>query len=76
MGWSSGSRLLGDVIESLQKHVPDDEAREAVYVELIDAFEDFDCDTLDECTGEDEAFDAALKHVHPEWYEESEEDEE
>ena len=75
MGWSSGSRLFSEVIESLQKHVLDEEEREAVYVDLINAFEDFDCDTLQECEGEDEAFDNALKTVHPEWYEDNEDDE-
>jgi hypothetical protein len=76
MGWSSGSRLFGDVIESLKKHVPDEESRQAIYIDLIDAFEDFDCDTLEECTGEDEVFDDALKEAHPDWYDEEEDEEE
>lgn len=74
MGWSSGSRLFNDVIDAMMNHVPDEESRQAVYVELINAFEDFDCDTLDECVGEDDAFDSAIKDVHPEWYDEEEEE--
>lgn len=75
MGWSSGSLLFSNIIELLQKHVPDEEARQAVYVQLIDAFEDFDCDTLQECEGEDEAFDSAIRDVHPDWYEDEEDEE-
>jgi hypothetical protein len=74
MGWASGSRLFSDIIVSLKKHVPDEEVREALYVDLIEAFEDFDCDTLQECEEEDDVLAAALRDVHPDWYDEEEEE--
>lgn len=33
--------------------------REAVYADLIRLFENYDCDTLEECVGKDVAFDCA-----------------
>lgn len=68
MGWASGSYLMNDVIRALQQEVPDDAVRERIYVRLIDAFENDDWDTQDECRGRDKAFDAALKNAHPDWY--------
>lgn len=75
MGWGSGSRVMGELIESLKRNVADDEVREAVYVDMIDALQDMDCDTLQECEGDDEAFDNALRQVNPDWYDEEDEDE-
>lgn len=75
MGWSGGSHLFSEVITTLQKHVQDEDDREAIYVELIDAFEEADWDTLDECMGEDPAYDAAVKFLHPDWYDEEEDEE-
>jgi hypothetical protein len=74
MGWGSGSQVMGELIDSLKRHVPDDEAREAVYVDMINALQDMDCDTLQECEGEDEAFDNALREANPDWYEDEEDD--
>lgn len=62
MGWSSGSRLMSEIIEDVMGAV-DDEARVEVYKALILNFENHDCDTLDECLGEDSAFDRAWKLV-------------
>ena len=59
MGWASGSRIFSGIIEVLQEHVDDFDVRRDVYEELINLFEDADCDTLDEAVGEDPAFDAA-----------------
>lgn len=55
MGWASGSRVMKAVIEGIRPVVPD-EQRVAVYVALIRAFEDHDCDTLNECFDDDPAF--------------------
>lgn len=57
MGWASGSDVAYTIIEAIKKNVKDDEAREKIYVALIDAFEDADCDTLYELRGIDPAFD-------------------
>jgi hypothetical protein len=61
MGWASGSCLMGEVIRVIKKEVPDDEQRRLIYKGLIKAFRNEDCDTLDECIGDDPAFDAAMR---------------
>lgn len=76
MGWASGSRLFSEVIDVIKKAVPDEDERIDIYMGLIDAFEDADWDTQDECMGQDPAYDAALKELHPEWYDDDEEEEE
>lgn len=70
MGWSSGSGLMSDVIKSVKKHVPDEDARKAIYKPLIKSWEQEDCDTLYECKGMDPAFDAALPKKYFEFDEE------
>lgn len=66
MGWSSGSLLMSEIIEAIQNNVDDDEVRTQIYAEIIEAFEDKDADTLDECLDEDPAFDEAYRELHPE----------
>lgn len=69
MGWCSGSELMGKAIQSIQTHVSHNPAiRRAIYRDLIPAFEDQDCDTLDECRGKDPSYDAALDAAHPEHF--------
>ena len=65
MGWASGSRLMSDLIESVKNNVDNFESRVDLYLEMIKNFEDADCDTLDECLGEDEAYDEAWKRSFP-----------
>ena len=51
MGWSGGSSLMGMIAEDIKKkkiamnHLA---TLEQIYLILIDRFEDYDCDTLDE----------------------------
>lgn len=67
MGWASGSRVFGEIIEFLQDVVEDDETRKEIYIGLIEIFESTaDCDTLYECKGEDDAFDEAFEELYPE----------
>jgi len=66
---------MSEIIVAIKPHMPDENARKEVYKILIGVFEDDDWDTQDECEGEDPAFDAALAELHPDWYEEDEEDE-
>jgi hypothetical protein len=56
MGWSGGYRLMGQVIEAVKGHVPE-ASKPDVYRSLIAAFEDHDCDTLDDCRGVDPVYD-------------------
>lgn len=64
MGWSSGSSLMSEVIVSALKHVPTS-CRKKFYKELIEAFEQCDCDTLYECEGIDKLYDAAYASLYP-----------
>lgn len=48
MGWASGSQLAGEVWDIVRPYIQTEHKR-TVAQELIKAFEDHDCDTLDEC---------------------------
>lgn len=67
MGWASGSDLCGKMVETIKRHVPDEIAREAIYMDVIAHFEDADCDTLYEVAldNTDPAFNKAYFNVHP-----------
>ncbi len=69
MGWGRGSELMSELIEAAKLAIPNDGARCNFYQDVIVAFEEYDCDTLDECTGEDEAFKKAMHVIHPKWEE-------
>lgn len=71
MGWASGSGLLGDIILSTQKVVPKRHRKE-LYKLFVNHFEQYDCDTINECTGKDPEFDKALEEMYPEWFEDNE----
>lgn len=64
MGWARGSGLLSEIISVLQANVSDFQDREDIYRELIGIFEGYDCDTIDECLGDDEAFDKAWEQLY------------
>ena len=66
MGWSSGSTLFSDIINILNNNDIDDTTRKSIYDDMIPAFEDVDCDTLDECLGKDKQFDLAYREYYPE----------
>ncbi len=64
MGWSGGSELMSEVISGVQKLRGVDDAQiQELYRGFIVAFETQDCDTLEECLGEDQRFDFALMYV-------------
>jgi len=50
MGWGSGAELACDVWEAVEPHLSD-EAKESVARKIVSAFEDADCDTLEEISG-------------------------
>jgi hypothetical protein len=72
MGWSSGSRLFGRIVEELEDEVPDLDTRMGIYRVLIPLFEDEDCDTLEEVLGLDTAFDEVWQELYPELEEDEE----
>ena len=65
MGWASGSRLATRLIEAAKETISNEEERVNFYDALIDAFEDTDCDTLDECLDVDPVFDAHWQTKYP-----------
>jgi hypothetical protein len=66
MGWSSGSYLMGNVIDIIRSNITSASVRTDIYIGLIREFEDMDCDTLRECMGNDRAFDEAMIELYPE----------
>lgn len=65
MSWNSGSDLFESLITTLQENVKEFYSRMNIYSDMIEAFEDRDCDTLFELIGKDEAFDSAFYEFHP-----------
>ena len=72
MSWGRGSELFSDVAEIIAENVVDDNVRKLIYMRLIEAFQNYDCDTLDECTDIDPVLDKLLLEA---LVEEDEEDE-
>jgi hypothetical protein len=64
MGWGSGSILFSDIIRAVSRAVPDKETRKRIYRPIIDAFEQDDWDTQDECLGKDIAYDELYEEVY------------
>lgn len=67
MSWSRGSEFaerIIDIMEALHDGFYENGLEEA-FTGMIEAFEDFDCDTLHECLGRSEAFDAAYYEAYP-----------
>lgn len=60
MGWSRGADLFSEIAEMIFDKVGDEDDRKAIYDEMIELFEDFDCDNLHECVGIDFVLDEAL----------------
>jgi hypothetical protein len=67
MGWASGSSVMESIIEGIRKKVVDEKQRVEIYKVIIEALEDSDWDTQNECIGNDKAYDIALKELHPDW---------
>lgn len=65
MGWASGSSLFSDIIEAINDCDVDDETRYMLYEKLIPIFEDEDCDTLQECLGQDSVYDKVYNSLYP-----------
>lgn len=69
MGWARGSELLNKLIISLMTELPGPDhhsSRSQIYTDWIEAFEDLDMDTFNECLDIDEAFDEAYLLKYPE----------
>ena len=66
MGWAGGCDVMNFIIYRVKKKFPhDDELRRDIYGIVIQALDGHDWDTHDECWGQDDKFDEALKDLHP-----------
>lgn len=68
MGWASGTYIMQDLIEVIKNEIKDFETRKRIYIKMIESLESMDWDTEDGCLGYDDAFDKALKTLHPECF--------
>lgn len=66
MGWSGGSTVMNDIIDTLRE-IKDQGLKQRLFKGIIEALEGSDWDTQDECLGQDPAFDAALAELYPDW---------
>lgn len=69
MGWSSGTRIFSEIMEVVKEHV-DEATRKDIYEQLIEIFQEADCDNLEECLGEDDVFDDVWKELYSDTEEE------
>lgn len=65
MGWASGSDVMTRIIKVVKKEVPSKTKRKVLYEGIVDALRDQDWDTLDECLGEDQAYDDVYNELFP-----------
>lgn len=65
MGWASGSNVMTRIIKVVKKEVPSKAKRKVLYMDIVDALRDQDWDTLDECLGEDQAYDDIYNELFP-----------
>lgn len=72
MGWGSGSVLMDTVIRKMKERNVTEETRKIVYEILIPAMQDRDWDTEMDCMGDDSAYDATLRALRPDWFEDDE----
>jgi hypothetical protein len=67
MGWSGGTMVMNDLMDTVCKYVGDDEVRVQMYEEIIVTLQSMDWDCAGECEGRDPAFDRALDNVRRAW---------
>ena len=68
MGWSGGGEIFDSIVSAVTEEVPEAKARQRIYEKIIPTFEMFDWDSQMECGADDEAYNAALKKLHPKWF--------
>ena len=63
MGWSTGASIFAEVAEIIFAIVGDEDDRKDMYKELVELFQYYDCNNLDECQGIDFVLDEVLAEV-------------
>ena len=75
MAWTTGSQILGQIIENLTDSDVSYDDRKIVYEILLEVFEDFDAKDLEECLDVDKAWDEIWNEKYPPKIDEEFEDE-
>lgn len=65
MAWTSGSQILGQIVENLTDSDVSYDDRKLVYEILLETFEDFEAKNLEECIDIDPAFDEVWNEKYP-----------
>lgn len=65
MGWSSGTDVMSNIISAVKETIADEDTRYELYKGIVSALENADWDCMDECFGEDPAYDRLA--IEEEW---------
>lgn len=68
MGWARGADVANGSIKAINRTNLRPSEKRQFYLDIVPVLEDEDWDTQDECMEDDPVFEAAMKHLHPEWY--------
>ena len=60
MAWSTGASIFAEIAETILRYVPDEDDRKMIHKELVELFQDYDCDNLEECADIDFMLDEVL----------------
>jgi hypothetical protein len=60
MAWITGASIFTEIAETITRYVSDEDDRRMIYKELVELFQDYDCDNLDECEDIDFILDEVL----------------
>ena len=60
MAWSTGASIFAEIAETITRYVSDEDDRKMIYKELVELFQDYDCDNLNECVDIDFVLDEVL----------------
>jgi hypothetical protein len=63
MAWTAGKELFLEIVESIERHVFDEQLKTNIYYELVSTFEDYNVETLDECLGVSDTLDMVLYEI-------------
>ena len=62
--WVAGSSIMSDIINSINNNVNQKDVRISIYEDLIDIFENYECEGLADCIDEDKDFKIAYYNYH------------
>jgi len=60
MAWITGASIFAEIAETITRYVSDEDDRKMIYKELVELFQDYDCENLDECVDIDFVLDEVL----------------